>query len=367
MMQPPAPIPLFVLTGFLGSGKTTLLNRLLHDPLMADSLVIINEFGDVGLDHLFIDVKDETTVLLSSGCLCCTIRGELVSTLEDILRDLDNHRMPAINRVIIETTGLADPAPVLQSVLGHPYISRRFQLQGVITLIDAINGRATLTAHKEALRQAAMADVLVISKTDLCTDQPDSLNALLQDLTRINPYARQLDAAKGEAGPASLLALHGFKVTGKDPRVSLWLDPHPHKHEHEHPHVHTHDVNHHDETIRAFSLINEQPIAASALEMFIDLLRSAHGPKLLRLKGLVQLAEDPTRPVLLHGVQHVFHPPERLAGWPDEDHRTRLVFITKDLDPSFVNRLWGALTGTPQIDHADRQALTDNPLSLRQF
>ena len=378
MTKPPIPIPLFVLTGFLGAGKTTLLNHLLHDPAMAGTLVIINEFGDVGLDHLFINVKDETTVLLASGCLCCTVRGELVSTLENITRDLDNKRLPAFNRIVIETTGLADPAPVLQSVLGHPYLCRRYQIQGVITLVDAVNGLATLDMHEEALKQAAMADVLVLSKSDLVKHDTAALDACLQTL---NPFARRLNAAKGEATAEALLSLQGFVLQGKDPRLAGWLHEEPshahehksgHKnghhhapHHHDHDHAHRHDKNRHNAHIRSFALVSDQPIRAAALEIFIDMLRSAHGPKLLRVKGLVCLADDRARPVLLHGVQHVFHAPERLPHWPDSDQRTRLVFITKDLDESFVQSLWHALTGTPQIDQADAQALSDNPLSLR--
>jgi G3E family GTPase len=367
-MSAPKPIPLFVLTGFLGAGKTSLLNQLLQDPALAGTLVIINEFGEIGLDHLFIDVKDETTVLLSSGCLCCTVRGELVSTLEDVLRDLDNKRMPPITRVMIETTGLADPAPVLQSVLGHPYLSRRYYVQGVITLVDAVNGLATLAQHDEAFKQAALADVLVLSKTDLCDNNPTLVPDLVRRLQAINPFAPCLDRAKGEAHPATLLSLDGFVTAHKDARIPHWLAhdrAHPHHHDHDHAHPHTHDPNCHNDQIRAFALTHAHPVPASALEMFIDLLRSAHGPNLLRVKGLVCIAEDPARPFLLHGVQHVFHPPERLPQWPDSNHTTRLVFITKDLDRSFVERLWLALTGTPQIDQADGQALSDNPLSLR--
>jgi len=378
MTRRPDMIPLFVLTGFLGAGKTTLLNRLLQDPAMAGTAVIINEFGAVGLDHLFIEVKDQNTVLLSSGCLCCTVRGELVSTLEDLLRDVDNGRIPAFSRVVIETTGLADPAPVLQSVLGHPYLNMRYRLQGVMTLVDAVNGEATLDAHIEAVKQAAVADVLVLTKTDLLADQPAVLDSLKARLQRLNPYARRLDAAKAEATPHQLLDLTGFVTAEKLADVTTWLqaehaaDHHHHDHHHDDHHGHHHHGHHHhdpdrhDAHIRAFSLLTDVPIAASALELFIDLLRSAHGPNLLRVKGLVKLADHRDQPVLLHGVQHVFHPPVRLAQWPDADHRTRLVFITRDLDEDFVQGLWKALTGQPQIDRPDAAALADNPLSLRR-
>ena len=374
MTKRPDMIPLFVLTGFLGAGKTTLLNQLLHDPAMAGTAVIINEFGTVGLDHLFIEVKDQNTVLLSSGCLCCTVRGELVSTLEDLLRDVDNGRIPAFSRVVIETTGLADPAPVLQSVLGHPYLNLRYRLQGVMTLVDGVNGEATLDANLEAVKQAAVADVLVLTKSDLLADQPEVLDGLKARLYRLNPYARILDAAKGEATPHQLLDLTGFVTAPKLSEVTAWLQSehaadhhhHDHHHGHHHHHHHHHDPDRHDAHIRAFSLLTDVPIAASALELFIDLLRSAHGPNLLRVKGLVKLADHDDQPILLHGVQHVFHPPVRLAQWPDADHRTRVVFITRNLDEEFVQGLWKALTGQPQIDRPDAAALADNPLSLRR-
>jgi G3E family GTPase len=376
MSNRPDPIPLFVLTGFLGAGKTTLLNRLLHDPAMAGTAVIINEFGSVGLDHLFVEVKDQNMVLLSSGCLCCTVRGELVSTLEDLLRDRDNNRIPPFSRVVIETTGLADPAPVLQSVLGHPYLSLRYRLQGVMTLVDAVNGMATLDAHQEAVKQAAIADVLVLTKGDLMLDQPDQLTALRHRLAALNPYASCLDAAKGEATPAALLGLGGFVTVEKRAEVADWIkdshSDHHHDHHHDHHdhhhhgHHHHHDPDRHDAHIRAFSLVSDRAIAPSALDLFIDLLRSAHGANLLRLKGLVKLSDQPDQPILLHGVQHVFHPPERLPHWPDADHRTRLVFITRDLDEAFVQGLWKALLGEPQIDRPDAAALADNPLSLRR-
>lgn len=378
MTKAPEPIALFVLTGFLGAGKTTLLNRLLHDPAMAGTAVIINEFGSVGLDHLFIEVKDQNTVLLSSGCLCCTVRGELVSTLEDLLRDRDNNRIPPFSRVVIETTGLADPAPVLQSVLGHPYLSLRYRLQGVMTLVDAVNGMSTLDQHSEAVKQAAIADVLVVTKTDLLAAEPDAVARLRQRLKTLNPYATILDAAAGEATPDRLLGLSGFVTTDKLAEVADWIRDmrsdthhhhhhhHEHGHHHHHHHYHYHDPDRHDARIRAFALTSETPIAPSALDLFIDLLRSAHGPNLLRLKGLVKVADQPDKPVLLHGVQHVFHPPVRLAAWPDADHQTRLVFITRDLDEDFVQGLWKALVGQPQIDRPDAAALADNPLSLRR-
>src|SRR5215210_3925893 len=190
---PPPPIPLTVLTGFLGAGKTSLLNRLLKDEALAKAAVIINEFGEIGLDHLLVEHVEDGVMLLSTGCLCCTVRGDLVNTLEKLLRGLDNGRM-SFSRVIIETTGLADPAPVLHTAMMHPYFVMRFRLDGVVTVVDAVNGAATLDAHVEAVKQAAVADRIVLTKTDLL-DSPDAKAALLARLISLNPAARVINAA----------------------------------------------------------------------------------------------------------------------------------------------------------------------------
>jgi G3E family GTPase len=367
---PPA-FPLTVITGFLGAGKTTLLNRLLQDPALADTLVIINEFGEIGLDHLLIETLESDMILLSSGCLCCTIRGDLISTLEDLLRRYDNDRIAPFKRVVIETTGLADPAPILQTIMFHPYLMLRFRLEGVITLVDAINGEATLDAHEEAVKQAAVADRLVLTKTDLAPNA-ERIAALRARLAALNPGALILDAARGEANPRSLFDAGLYNISGKVPDVAGWLNaeafeaPQEHGHNHRTHEHHGHDVNRHDARIKAFCVRFAPPIEMAALDLFLELMRNAYGANLLRLKGIVGLADDPARPLVIHGVQHIFHSPERLAAWPDEDHTTRMVFILKDMEPSFVEGLWNAAMGIPAPDRPDRQALTANPLAAKQ-
>lgn len=370
-------IPVSILTGFLGAGKSTLLNRLLKDPAMRDAAVIINEFGEVSIDHLLVESSSDSIVQLSDGCLCCTVRGELIDTLAELLDALQTGRVKTLSRVVIETTGLADPAPVLQSVLGHPVLSQSFQLEGVVTVVDAVNGLTTLDTYPEAVRQVAVADRLILSKASLADSA--TLNKIRKRLSTLNPRATITNGDSDEAGSVAMLENGLYDPASKTPDVARWLhdkehaDAHDHHHHHHHHHHdedhghhhHHHDVNRHGDTIRSFSILHDELIDPRAFDMFIDLMRSAHGEKMLRMKAIVGLKDQPERPVVVHGVQTIFHPPHRLAAWPDpSDRRSRLVMITDGLDERYVRDLFDAFTGKVAVDRPDRQALEDNPLAV---
>ncbi len=390
---PIEPIPLNVFTGFLGAGKTTLLNRLLKDPALSNTAVLVNEVGDIGIDHNLYEIVEEGVILLASGCLCCAVRGDLVNSLENLLRARDNGRCKAFDRVVVETTGIADPASVIHIIMTQPYLTLRYRLDGVVTLVDAVNGMHTLDHHEEAVKQAAMADRIVITKTDL-PEGAAALPALRARLQKLNPAAVVLE---GQPPVAELVNAGLYNPESKIPDVARWLreeaviaaeegahhGAHAHGHDHHHHHGHDHGHGHghghghdhghhhhdqasrHDASIKAFSIATEQAIPLNTLEMFLDLMRSAHGDKLLRMKGIVRLADDPERPVVFHVVQHLMHPPARLESWPDDDRRSRMVCITKDLAPEMVRKMFDAFLGVPQIDTPDKAALTDNPLALR--
>lgn len=362
MSASPQILPVSVITGFLGAGKTTLLNSLLKDPMLANAAVIINEFGEIGIDHLLVERSDENVFEMSSGCLCCTIRGDLIDTMLKLIARRDQGDIKAFDRIVIETTGLADPAPVLHTVMSEPELLGRCRLESVVTVVDGVQGEATLDAHAEAVKQAAVADRLVLTKLDLLTGRQgeDALHALISRLRALNPAARILSTHRGEATAGRLFNSGLYNPDTKSLDAKAWLNAeayasgekrrrhrhhgHDHHHAHDHGHDH-HDVSRHDDHIRSFTFADERAISPAGLDMFLGILQSYHGASMLRMKGIVKVADDLDRPIVLHGVQHIFHPPVRLPAWPDDDdRRTRLVFIVKDIEKRLIEDLFKAFT-----------------------
>jgi G3E family GTPase len=336
-------IPAVILTGYLGAGKTSLLNSMIKDPLLANACFVINEFGDIGLDHLLVEKSDETVVEMSSGCLCCTIRGDLIDTIDDLLQRRDRGEIKAFDRIVVETTGLADPAPIIHVFMQAPQLLHRIQLQGVITVVDGFNGDATLDAHAEAVKQVAVADRIVLTKLDLLEGKEgeDMLFAIITRLRKLAPSARMLTTHRGEATAERLFNMGLYDPVKKTTDVVTWL---AHEAVAKAEHHHHHDVSRHGDSIRSFTFSDTRAISPQGLELFIALLTSYHGPKLLRVKGLILVDDDPSRPVVVHGVQHVFHPPVRLANWPDGKRETRLVVIVDGIEKKVIEDLFTAFT-----------------------
>ncbi|PWR17963.1 CobW family GTP-binding protein [Zavarzinia compransoris] len=352
-LPPPAAdagIPVTLLTGFLGSGKTTVLNGLLRHPAMGTAAVIINEFGAIALDHQLVENARDDMILLKSGCLCCTVKGDLIDSLRRLFLQRVRGEVPEFDRVVIETTGLADPAPIIHTLMADPLVAARYRLDGVVVTVDAVNGMATLDEHEEAVKQAAMADRLLLTKTDLAT--PGQQAALAARLALLNPAAPRVTVIAGAIEPAAVLGLGLFDPNSKSADVGRWLraeayeahDHHDHGH-HEHHGHHHHDVNRHDDRVQAFCFTIDQPVEPFAFESWLNVLTSFRGPNLLRIKGIVNLIGH-DRPVAIHGVQTLFHPAVELPAWPDGDRRSRIVFITRDLDRAVIAETFAAFTGT---------------------
>jgi G3E family GTPase len=335
-------IPVTVLTGFLGSGKTTVLNGLVKNQALRRTAVVINEFGDIALDHELVQKSDENFVLVRNGCVCCTVRGDLISTLRDLSDREQRREIERLDRVVIETTGLADPAPILHTLMNdESLLARGYGLGAVVTTIDAVNGLDTLDNHQEAVKQVGIADLLLLTKTDLIS--PQTVLALRDRVASVNPGAKTLQGINGDIAPAEFFGAGLYRLESKTAEVQGWLNAeayisavHAHSPHHEHTHAVEPDGNRHTDRIRAFCVVREQPISWAGFSAWLDLVSAIRGNDLLRVKGIVNIIEHPSHPIVIHGVQHIFHPPIRLGGWPSDDHRTRIVFITRDIDQEVI-------------------------------
>lgn len=335
------PIPVSVLTGFLGSGKTTLLKALLKRPQLAGTAVIVNEFGDVGLDDALIEAAEEETVLLPSGCVCCAVRGDLVEALNRLYQQMVKGEIPDLTRVILETSGLADPAPIAHTLMTEDELFRIYQLDGVVTTADAELIETQLDNYFETAKQIATADRIVMTKTDRVSGtDADRVRARL---AMLNPGAQIITAVMGDCPPEQLTGLAAYEPVATKAHAQEWLAEHAYGEahdcsaddcdhpDHHHDHQHTHGV-------RSFALTFEHPLDGQKLSFAMELLRMTYGDRLLRLKGIVAVEGEPL-PFVVHGVQHVFYPPTTLDAWPSQSRTSRFVFITKDLDEATVQKV----------------------------
>ncbi len=337
--------PVTLLTGFLGSGKTTLLNRLLKHPLMRETAVLINEFGAVSIDHLLVRETSENMIIMSNGCICCSVAGDMVTALRDLYFKRANGEVPMFKRVVIETTGLADPAPIMHTLIEMPLVAARYSLSGIVVTVDAAHGMKQLDEHAEALKQAAVADRIVITKTDLVT--PEITGELRTRIAALNPGAIILDAVSGDVDPAVLFDTGLYQSGSKTPDVQKWLRaeayrplaPLPANANLLSPQHAANSAQHrqtrHDPRINAFAVVIDSPIRWQSLVDALETITSLRGEQMLRIKGIVNVAGE-SAPRAIHAVQHTIYPAARLPAWPDSDHRTRIVFITRDLDEIFI-------------------------------
>jgi G3E family GTPase len=327
-MAVPAAVPVTLVTGFLGSGKTTLLNALLRQPSLRNTAVIVNEFGEIGLDHLLIETAFEDAVLLKSGCICCTVRGDLTDTIVSLAARARSGAIPRFDRVAIETTGLADPAPIVAILVEDPQLVPLVRLDRVVATVDAVNAAAQLATQYESAKQVALADTLVLTKTDLVARAVGG--AVEARLRVLNPSASVVAAIKGAVAPEIL-----FAAASGAARVAPTIAAHDHAHDPSPDHW----LRHHG--LSTFVLTHDAPVAWPALASWIEALAAFKGSALLRLKGLANVAGF-AGPVALNAVHHLVHPPEMLPRWPDADRRTRLVLITRGLDRDAAARSFAA-------------------------
>ena len=334
--------PISVITGFLGSGKTTLLNKLLQHPTMQRAAVVVNEFGNVGIDHLLVRAATEDIVLMDNGCLCCTIRGDMVATLQELLHKRGQGDLPPFDRIIMETTGLADPAPIIHTLLNDEDLKGLFHLDNVITTVDGVYGLQQLDQHYETVKQSAVADVLIITKTDLVA--PSHLTALTQRLQKLNPAARIFHSGQGELEIAQLFRGKLYDPSTKHLDVQRWLQADAYRTtqilqlQPLSPLSSSNDRIRHDDYIRSFCIEYEQPLSWTVLNRWFQQLTALRGKDLLRTKGIVYTQETEL-PVLVQGVQHIFQPPTTLDKWHIDPPRSQIVFITRNIGKPVLERM----------------------------
>lgn len=350
-------IAVTIITGFLGSGKTTLLNALLKHPEMSRSAIIVNEFGEIGLDYDLVQTSSENVVQLENGCLCCTVKGDLIDTFRDLYLQRKGGQLPWFDHVVIETTGIADPVPVMQIVVTDPLISTAYELDGVVTTVDAVNAKSTLDTFTESVKQVAVADRIVLTKTDLvegAADRDEKLDAIRARIRVLNPIAELIEGAPQTIDPARLF---GEGLTRRDPKeliAEFYVEEELEGEGHEEARELTDEerqraaetyegaghtpnlASHHDPLIKTFCITRDEPISIDTLRLFLDALSRDAGPDLLRVKGLVNIAEKPGEPAVIQGAQNIFHSLQFLDAWPSADERTRIVFITRGIEKAKV-------------------------------
>jgi G3E family GTPase len=307
--------PISIVTGYLGSGKTTLLSHLLRDESRQKTAVLVNEFGDVGLDHHLLRHIDERTRLISKGCLCCSVREDLIKELKDLLNQDLNGELPGLERVVIETSGLADPAPILFTIMSDPVLQHHYEVEHIITTVDAVNAGLHLKHHRETVKQIAVADKLIVTKTDLVTDE--AREALVRELSLLNPTAKIVISIHGKTNSEVIFSKESVVAP-----VQRVVDRH----------LPNQESAHLQETVKSLSLTFDRPIDWNAFGLWLSMLLYACGENVMRVKGLLDVGE--AGPVLLNGVQHIIHPPEHLHEWPEQQaaHRSQIVFIMKSIE-----------------------------------
>ncbi len=352
-----------LITGFLGSGKTTLLNTLLEHPDMSQAAIIVNEFGEIGLDYDLVERSDENVIQLANGCLCCTVKSDLIDTFRDLYIQRNAGTIPFFDRVIIETTGIADPAPVLQIILTNPMIFNHFALDGVVTTVDTINGVSSLDRFPECVKQAAIADRLIITKIDM-VENDKQIKILEKRLRVLNPAAPIIATTTQDANPSDLFGTGIFDPTTKALDFENWLQADAYENQEvsepagtalaipdkealayyeKYGHSPAEVDHHHDPSINSFVMVKENPISLNTLSMFLEGLTKEAGPDLLRVKGIIHVHERPDQPAVIQGAQQIFHSIDWMDKWPSDDKRTRIVFITRNIDQEYIEETYNLI------------------------